>query len=192
MDTRKCINMWEQLMIDLEGLGRKPGAIITEIAAVPFNWNNKNIDAKDSFYRKISVESSLKAGLTVQANTLQWWSTQDLALIQNQFDPKGAIPLGQALFEFKVYLDSLHPSQLKVWGNSNRFDLGLLDAAYNAIGREIPWYFRHERDVRTLVDFYPEIKQNHIWKGTLHNPIDDCLNQIDYCVEIRSRLKRIV
>lgn len=185
--------MWENLMIDLETLGNKPGAVITEIAAVPFNWNNKNSTAEDAFYRKISIDSCLKAGLKIQADTLEWWGQQDLTVLRNMLDQKNAIPLDQALYEFKLYLEALKPSQLKVWGNSNRFDLGILAAAYTAVNnQEIPWYFRHERDVRTLVDLYPEIKQNHIWKGKLHTPIDDALNQINYCIEIKNNLKRIV
>lgn len=185
-------NKWEHLMIDLETFGNKPGAVITEIAAVPFNWNNKNVKAEDSFYMKINLQSALKAGLKIQADTLVWWAQQDLTVYKKMMDQKDAKAIGEVLYEFRGYLQSLYPSTLKVWGNSNRFDLGLLQAAYDTQSQDIPWYFRNERDVRTLVDLYPEIKQNHTWIGTLHNPIDDCLNQIDYVVEIKNKIKKVI
>jgi len=183
---------WQHLMIDVESLGNKPGAVITEISAVPFNWDNKNSTAEDIFYVKINIDSSLKAGLQIQADTLQWWAQQDITVFRNMMDQKDAINLSEALYKFRVYLQTLYPSQLKVWGNSNRFDFGLLAAAYDAIRQEIPWYFRNERDVRTLVDLYPEIKENHIFYGKAHIPEFDNLNQIDYCVETKNRLRRIV
>lgn len=185
-------NIWEHVMVDIETLGRTPGAIITEIAIVPFNWDNKNENAKDSFYRKISLESSVKAGLKIDTNTLVWWSEQNPEVYKKMMDQTNTIPLDQALFELKVYLDSLHPSTLQLWGNSNRFDLGILAYTYELLGRQLPWLFRNERDVRTLVSLYPEIKANHIFEGNLHNPIDDCINQIDYVVETKNRLKKII
>lgn len=183
---------WQHLMVDIEALGNKPGAVITEISAVPFNWDNKNSTAEDSFYVKINIEDSQKYGLKIQADTLQWWSQQDVTVLRAMMDQKDAVSLSNALYEFRSYLQSLYPSQLKVWGNSNRFDLGLLAAAYDAIKQEIPWYFRNERDVRTMADLYPEIKANHKFIGTAHNPKYDCINQTDYVVETKNRLRRIV
>lgn len=182
---------WQHLMVDIESLGNKPGAVITEISAVPFNWDNKNSAAEDKFCVKIDIESSVKLGLKIQVDTLQWWAQQDITVLE-YVRKKDSISLGAALFEFRGYLQSLYPSQLKVWGNSNRFDFGLLAAAYDAIGQEIPWYFRNERDVRTLVDLYPEIKQNHKFVGTAHIPEYDNINQIDYVVETKNRLRRII
>ena len=60
------------------------------------------------------------------------------------------------------------------------------EAAYFAIGRgeTLPWYFRNERDVRTLVSFDPAVKFEIPFTGTIHNPIDDCIHQINYCSKI--------
>ena len=43
----------------------------------------------------------------------------------------------------------------KVWGNSPRFDCGILENAFNQYGIELPWDFRKERDFRTLLDISP-------------------------------------
>lgn len=56
--------------------------------------------------------------------------------------------------------------------------------------KDIPWDFRKERDVRTLVSFPPEIKENFPSVGVHHNGIDDCKFQIGYCVEIWRKLNQ--
>lgn len=79
----------------------------------------------------------------------------------------------------------------KIWGNSVRFDVGILETAYRADGREsltLPWKFRNEMDVRTLVAFAPAIKDHYPFTGVEHNPIDDCKYQIGYCSAIWNKL----
>lgn len=185
--------IWDHLMLDIETLGNKPGCVITSIAAVPFNWNNKNVNAEDSFYRKINIQSSLDLGLTVQGSTLEWWSNQDVVAYKDHFDQKDTMNIKLVFHELRVYIQSLFPATLQIWGNSNRFDLGILAYVYeNLLKLELPWKFMNERDVRTLSSLAPLIKQNHVFKGTRHNPIDDDLNQIDYLVETKASIKIII
>lgn len=180
---------WNNLMVDIETLGNKPGCIITQIACVPFNWKDKNERLEDVFKVKLRIDGQLLKGLKVQADTLQWWSGQDPKVFKEMISNEGAVSFTDGLYQLRTYIQTLYPSQLLVWGNSNRFDLGILAFAYDLIFQEIPWYFRNERDVRTLVGLIPEIKANHVYKGTAHVPEIDCLNQIDQCVEVKSRLK---
>lgn len=192
MEEIAKIPIWDHLMIDLETLGNKPGCVITSIAAIPFNWNNKNVNAEDSFYRKINIQSALDLGLTVQGSTLEWWSNQDITAYREHFDQKDTMHIKLALYELRVYIQSLYPGTLQIWGNSNRFDLGILAYVYDLLKLEYPWKFMNERDVRTLSSLIPLIKQNHVFKGRKHNPVDDCLNQIDYLVETKASLKIII
>ena len=68
------------------------------------------------------------------------------------------------------------------------FDFGILEDAYKATKHQIPWNFRLERDVRTLVAFYPAIKRDAQSVGVMHAPIDDCKFQIQYCCAIWRKL----
>ena len=52
----------------------------------------------------------------------------------------------------------------------------------NKIGKDIPWDYRNERDVRTLVSFNPKFKKETPFNGIEHHGIDDCKHQIKYCV----------
>ena len=70
-------------------------------------------------------------------------------------------------------------------GNGVRFDIGILENAIVACGcTEMPWNFRNERDVRTLVSFAPSVKENYPFVGVEHDPISDCIHQINYCSAI--------
>jgi hypothetical protein len=46
-------------------------------------------------------------------------------------------------------------------------------------------------DVRTLVAFAPQIKEHYPFTGTVHNPIDDCKNQIGYCSAIWQKINNL-
>ena len=179
--------MSKDLMIDLETLGTKAGCVILSIGAVPFDIETGKI-SKEVFYQAINIQSCIDAGLFVMGDTIEWWMKQSEEA-RNAFLLANKKNLGETLHEFRLYLQKLGTRDLMIWGNSNRFDLGALDAAYKAVNREFPWYFRNERDVRTLVGFAPDIKKNWEFKGELHDPIVDCINQIGYCSQIYKILK---
>jgi hypothetical protein len=80
----------------------------------------------------------------------------------------------------------------KIWGNSARFDLGILQNAYNIQNMPIPWDFRKERCLRTLVEYNPTIKSSYKYSGTAHNALEDCYNQINYATEIFKAIKQSV
>jgi DNA polymerase III epsilon subunit-like protein len=65
--------MYTDIMIDIETLGTEPGSIITSIAAVPFNRNG---EMGKAFYMNIDIQSSIDAGLTINAETLKFWMEQ--------------------------------------------------------------------------------------------------------------------
>lgn len=60
-------------MLDIETLGLDPGASIVAIGAVRFSESHLG----DTFQRSISLASCENAGLTIDAETLEWWLTQD-------------------------------------------------------------------------------------------------------------------
>ncbi len=95
------------------------------------------------------------------------------------------ISLKDALLSFNLFCDSKY----QIWGNSARFDCGILQNAYNIVGIPIPWKYGSERCLRTLVAFNPKVKATTLNIGTAHNAIDDCKFQIKYCHETWISLK---
>ena len=89
--------------------------------------------------------------------------------------------------EFQKWFRNLENSNnIRIWGNSNRFDLGILEGWYKkGIGSKFEpfWNTWLERDVRTLSSLKPNIKANMKFVGIKHNALDDCKHQIKYCFE---------
>lgn len=168
------------LMLDLETMGSVSNSVITSIGAVEFDIATG--ETGRTFYERINIQSCLNFGLKVTGSTIQWWLTQNQTAREET--AKDGDDLFTVLNKFNEFIKELDDFTLQVWGNSARFDNGLLEDAYIAIGRNIPWNFRTERDVRTLVALRPDIKKNMPNIGTEHLPIDDCLFQISYCSTI--------
>jgi hypothetical protein len=74
-----------------------------------------------------------------------------------------------------------------VWGNSARFDLGILANGYDKAGGKAPWHYRDERCYRTINNMfhlYAEgIKSDPL---QLHDPLCDCMFQIERLCKIWS------
>jgi hypothetical protein len=171
------------LMLDLETMGNKSGAALISIGAVEFDINTGEIGRQ--FYKRIDLQSSIDAGLVINGSTVYWWLQQNEKARMEVC--KGGVDIMTVLYELSLFMKSL--GDFEIWGNGLRFDVGLLEDAYVACHyHEMPWNFRKERDVRTLVAFAPEVKDNYPIIGVEHNPIDDCVYQIGYCSAIWKKI----
>lgn len=172
------------LMVDIETLGTKPGAVIISISAVQFDLATGKTGSKFSTF--ISLTDSVERGLEINSDTVVWWLGQDKdsqnELLDGIMAGKGKT-LATALMDFNSWtLNTFGGGKdFEIWGNSARFDLGLLSHAYDLIGLKPGWNHRNERDVRTLVSFAPEIKEGMTFVGIKHDGFYDCLHQIKYC-----------
>ena len=165
-------------MLDLETMGNASNSAIVSIGAVEFDINTG--ECGKEFYELVNLQSCLDKGLIVNASTVYWWLQQSEAARKQICKPSDN--LHNVLEKLKSFMGCL--GDFQIWGNSARFDIGILESAYRADGYEsitLPWNFRNERDVRTLVSFAPKVKEHYPFTGTEHNPIDDCIYQIDYC-----------
>lgn len=166
--------LFSHLMLDLETMGTKSNSAILSIGAVEFDILTGKTGKE--FYRNISLQSCISLGLKVDADTIMWWMQQSDDA-RNSLTERKVVSIQQALIDFKEFCSK----EYQIWGNPARFDCGILLNAYNKAGMPIPWDFRKERCVRTLVSFNPEIKNNLEFTGIAHNALADCYHQIKYC-----------
>jgi hypothetical protein len=176
----------EHVMIDIETKGTKSNSVITSIAAVCFDINTGKRGAE--LCVGVDEESCLEVGLLVDPKTVEWWENQPQE-VKDKLKKLKQKHLGIALVDLWCFMKNNTPENVKVWGNSARFDLGLLENAADKSGVFLAWKYWNERDVRTLVSFAPKIKKNMIFKGEKHHPLHDCYHQIAYCSKIWRRLK---
>jgi len=177
---------FDHIMADLETMGDKSNSAIVSIGAVKFSLETGQTG--EEFYRKIDLQSCLDAGLVINASTIYWWMKQNE--VARYELAQGGQPLIEVLQELDKWINS-DGNNPQIWGNGARFDIGILEDAYVACGyHEMPWNFRHELDLRTLVYFRPDIKKQVVaeTKEPLHHPITDCRQQIKYASLIYNSL----
>jgi hypothetical protein len=165
-------------MVDIETLGLDAGAAILSIGAVRFDSDGPT---GDEFYREVSLESCQEAGLEVDAQTLEWWLEQDEAA-------RDALTGGQELADVLELFADWYGDADEVWANSPSFDCALLEAAFTAAGSEIPWTFKHERDVRTVAALDLVNEPDH--DGVEHHALDDAAHQARYVAKALRELDR--
>jgi hypothetical protein len=188
------------IMIDIETFGNRSHSIVLSIGAVQFDIQTG--ETGKTFYKKIDLQSAMDAGLKINASTLKWWMEQNHEALIELFSGETE-KLKDVLDSFGVFIEEIEShimsdgdnetERARVWGNGARFDLGILEDAYEAVGKKTPWYFRGEMDVRTLVAFAPEVKKRmkNEFDGVEHNALHDCYHQIKYCSEIWNKLKTV-
>ena len=143
------------VVIDLETLGTRPGSVILQIGAQAFSITGLKQCYDLNFNTYIDPMQSKSAGFTEDSSTRDWWNNQAPKTRAEVF--AGITSPFQALMEFNFYLKGFGDKRsVYVWGNSPRFDCGLLEAYYQHYALEIPWEFRNERDLRTLAALFPQ------------------------------------
>ncbi len=177
---------FEHIMIDIETKGTKSNSVITHIAAVCFDIKTGKKGA--SFCRAITENSCIAAGLMIDEATVYWWEQQPKE-VKEALRNVRTTDLFRALADLWFFIKQNTIEDVKVWGNSARFDLGLIENAADKVGVNIAWKYYNERDVRTLVAFKPKIKAKMKFKGKKHHPLHDCHHQIAYCSKIWRKLK---
>lgn len=175
------------VMLDLETLGHTSKSVVVSIGAIAFNIETGKM-FKVLFYEKIDPQTCLDVGLKMSAHTVFWWLDQSKEA-QKELISGERVDLKKALLDFYdwflFFKKKTKHNNIYIWGNGAGFDINLLIDAYEAVKLPIPWNFRNERDVRTLADLKPEIKNKIISETSFlaHHPIEDCKLQIKYVSE---------
>lgn len=180
------------IMLDLETMGTDPYSPVVAIGAVRFDARNptsaQTLEAADTFYQVITLESCMEANLKPSASTVKWWLTDPSVTPEARaiFADPAAVPLASALDAFTDWLNSA-PDTL--WGNSAEFDCGLLRGCYKALGKEVPWMHYLQGCYRTVKNL-PAAKDIKLVRvGTHHNAVDDALSQAEHLCRIFQALK---
>jgi hypothetical protein len=160
------------VMLDLETLGTTPGCVILSIGAVAFD----STTVLATFEAHLDARSCQRAGLTIDADTVMWWLGREeaarAALIHGP-----AIPLHDALAQFTLWLNAGERT-IRLWSKGPSFDAAVLGAAYRAAGLVVPWDFRQERCVRTILDLTGVDGGDHREMGEpRHQALADALAQ---------------
>lgn len=171
----------KDVMVDIETLGTLPGSAILSIGAVAFDAETGQMGPE--MLTKISAVFAVGAGLTIDPKTMIWWMQQSEEARAEAFS--GEQDLISGLSEFALFLDVAQPS--RVWAKPPSFDLVLLEAAYQAVGRSVPWHYRAPRCVRTIMDV-AGLEYGHTLPA--HTALDDAKDQAGIVIESYAKIRQ--
>jgi hypothetical protein len=184
---------YDNVMLDLETVGTRPGCSVIAIGAVAFStpkfrWFRKSAYVGETFYMEISRFSARKIGLVEDQSTIDWWKQQssNSRKIMDEDNPNGE-DIIIALMAFQDWLHKFGMDKIKVWGNGSDFDNAIINYAYVAAGfPSVPWKFYNNRCYRTLksLPMAKKIKFERI--GIHHNALDDAISQAVHALKILS------
>lgn len=162
------------IMLDLETLGNKPGCIIVAIGAVEFGGGQLGRE----FYQRIDARDAQQFGLTLDADTFLWWCGNSAAA-RAELTRDGADLLTKVLFAFGDFYRSNSTTEGKpraIWGNGSDFDQPILAAAYGVTRITQPWSHYQNRCYRTIKNLHRDIKIE-IAEDARHNALEDAKAQ---------------
>lgn len=176
----------QDVMVDLETKGNKPGCMILSIGAVFFDPLTGELG--DRMYNVVATKGQEELGLHEDQETMKWWNEQVPAaraiLAESEQSKLG---LYGALNEFTDFLAPAGLGAVRVWGNGADFDNAILTVAYMATQRNIPWKFWNNRCFRTLKALVPSVGME---KGLLaHNALNDAIMQAEHACKVFAHLR---
>lgn len=165
------------IMLDLETLGTEPGCAILSIGAALFGKGSLH----DGFYIRISLKSSQDYGLTIDADTLEWWTRQPHKVFAEAMT--GGNSLDAAMFQFRKWIENLHlPPNWTIWSNGASFDAPVLEAAFRKLRMQPPWTHLQERCFRTLRALDPN--EPKVEPAIKHHALEDAKAQALHAMRI--------
>lgn len=167
----------KHVMVDIEALGSKPPAVILSIGAVVFDLSGTH----EEFYYRVDVGSSLLYGFHVDPATVQWWNGQDDKAKAAAFYCPGAAPIHGVLDAFSSFVNK----STYLWAKGPDYDCVFIAAAYERLGMPVPWSFRNNRDVRTILAL-SGVRQEV--NADAHNALADAKSQADAVLRAHIKL----
>jgi hypothetical protein len=156
------------IMLDIETLGTRPGAVVLSAALVRFS-------DEAHCTVNLSVPDQEALGLEQDPSTVAWWQTQPPAA----WEAATASPV--ALVTALPYLASwiawaAPAGDALIWCHGATFDAPLLGEVFRRAGLPPPWNFWAVRCTRTLYDLASvDLKAHRV--GEPHVALNDALGQ---------------
>lgn len=175
------------IMVDIETLGTKSDATITQISAVAFDIQTGEHISK--FNVIADIEKNEKP-LRVDGGTLKWWLKTNHDLLKDLL-LSGTHSSEDILREFHTWISDFGKDNVYLWGNGILFDSKLIEHQMESIGLRYPIFYKNDRDVRTIVDLAgrklgiseSELKIRYKDSKLIeHNAYDDVVYQINLVV----------
>jgi hypothetical protein len=170
------------IMLDLETLGFRPECVILTFGAIKFDPYNPGLEPGPGIYHRISVDDQVALGRTIDQSTVDWWGTQDPAVMEEALGEEGRI----SVHEFAASLNKFLVGANCIWAQGPAFDIVIIENLFLQLGLPVPWQFWQIRDSRTLFGVHGDPREKG--REAAHNALADCYYQAVGVQQIYKRL----
>lgn len=158
------------IVIDIETLGRRNDAAITQVGIV---IAEEDFNILDSYLIQVTPDVWNTCNRTFTGETLLWWMQQKNTPVSNT--PTHSVRSYKDLVDklYKIFR-RYNTEETAVW-TKGAMDLFCIKDICEYLNIETPWKFWQPRDIRTAKEFVKEWKT---FENNNHNALDDALNQL--------------
>jgi exodeoxyribonuclease VIII len=189
-----------QIMLDIETLGKSPGAVILSVGAAVMDMQELAI--VDKAYWVLDIEMQ-EGSRSVDAGTVVWWMQQDDEA-RRAF--RNIVPKTDCSDFVRELYDLFGKHNTKTpWANGTNFDLPILQNFIQDYDKDrgnhrgkthdsyaFPWGYRHQ-DMRSLATVMAEVKPYDTFKASremvAHNALADAECQAEYVLECKKWIR---
>lgn len=172
-------------MIDVESLGNEGLFIVTEVAIVPFNIENKEkANISECLNIRVNVDDGIINGFKIDKKTVDWWINEDKIKYESML--VGGHSLKESCSIISEYLESI-VSFDRCWATAT-MDYQAISNMFSNIGLNNPIPFNKRFCARTVRLIDNMINKTQYVRTNNHTAIDDCYNQIDILINQMNRI----
>jgi exodeoxyribonuclease VIII len=165
----------QHIVLDLETLSTKPNAVVISIGAVALDGQGNFLSV---FHQAINPN---QPGRDIDQATVQWWESQSAEAQEASYKAKDTVTPTVAMYMFSAWICCVgSPEEVKMWGNGSSFDCTILSSLYDQcheLRHPKPWAWWHDRDMRTLLDTFPEARDVGEFVGVKHHALHDAQHE---------------
>ena len=177
--------IYDNIMLDLETMGKRPSAPIIYIGAVAFNLEERAVGPV--FEAPVHLTSSLSSGAILEPEVVLWWLRRSEDAVARILSAKTNDTLIWGLGKFSEFCRGLCDKQLlKIWGNGSDFDNVILKESYERLSMVAPWEFWNNKCYRSKKQEVPYLRI--VREGIKHTAVDDAMSQVKHLFAIYDHL----
>lgn len=162
----------KHIIIDIETLGRRNDAAITQIGVV---MADESFNVLDERLIQINPNVWSTCDRTFTGETLLWWMNQKNSPVSDT-STNNVNGYQTAIFTLDDIFKRYNTDDTIVW-TKGTMDLFCLKDLCEHFNMDTPWKFWQPRDIRTAKEFVKEWKT--IENNNAHNALDDALTELE-------------
>ena len=164
------------IIIDIETLGRRNDAAITQVGIIP---TDENFNALDQYLIQVDSNVWNTCNRTFTGETLLWWTQQKNTPV-SKF-PTQIANSYKDLVKKLNYIFSRYTTEDSIVWTKGTMDLFCIKDLYEYFDMDIPWKFWQPRDIRTAKELIKEWKviKSKSANIILHDALNDAFIELE-------------